>query len=90
MTGSFSMLGPRGPQDISPVERAAGRELAVKLAELARKDLAIKVLRDALLEIKTHHTLQNLARGRDPGVSHTLKTATMALKRAAAYLDQPA
>jgi hypothetical protein len=73
-------------KDVSPVERAAARDYAAKLAQIARLELAVKVLRGALQEIKTHHTLQNMARGRPLHQSHTLNAAILGLKRADSYL----
>ena len=83
-----SILWP-DPKDISPLERKSRLDMADKLAQIARLELAVKVLGDALREIKTHHTLQNLSRGRPLEHSHTLNQATVALKRAAAYLNEP-
>ena len=71
------------------MERKSRRDMADKMARIARLELAVKVLQGALREIKTHHTLQNLSRGRPLEQSHTLNAANLGLKRAEAYLDEP-
>jgi hypothetical protein len=68
------------------LERKSRLDMADKLAQIARLELAVKVLRGALQEIKTHHTLQNMARGRPLHQSHTLNAAILGLKRADSYL----
>jgi hypothetical protein len=82
-TGPFAMLGPDGKvtRDLSPIERASRQDRASELAELARHQMALKLAITALNELNTHHTLQNITRGRAVSNSYTLRIVHTCLNR---------